>query len=273
MVIDCHIHLPKYETSTKSFDALIHGQWGNSAKVMQEKYNDPKKLLKLMDECNIEYAVILAELAPITTGIASNEQVAKYCAYSDRLIPFASINPYTKVSPAKYLDELVNDFGFRGLKLYPTYQYFFINDPIIYPIYAKAQEFGLPVSIHTGSSILKGSRIKYGDPLFVDDVAVDFPELILLMCHCGRPFWYKKSFYFARFHTNIYMELSGIPPKKLLEIFPRIESVQDKLVYGSDWPTVVTIKENIQEINKLDLSDTTKKKILGANAAKILKIS
>ncbi|MFH1491679.1 MAG: amidohydrolase family protein, partial [Pseudomonadota bacterium] len=160
--------------------------------------------------------------------------------------------------------------GFRGLKLYPTYQHYYPNDAKIYPLYAKAQELRIPVSLHIGSSVFSGSRLKYGDPIYIDDVAVDFPELRIVQCHSGRPFWYDKAFALARLHKNVYMEVSGLPPGRLLSYFPELEKIPDKVIYGSDWPGVPTIRENIETIRGLSLKETSKQKILGENAGRLL---
>ena len=273
MIIDFHVHTAYYETTTQDYDDLLRRGWGDRMEWMIQTYSSPEGFLELMDEAGIDYAVILAELAPITTGIADNAYVAEFCSHSPRLIPFASINPYTCTHPAKELERLVRDQGFRGLKLYPTYQHYYPNDAHIYPLYAKAQELGIPVSLHIGSSIFAGARIKYGDPITMDDVAVDFPELVLLMCHSGRPFWYDKAFALARLHENLYMEVSGLPPHRLLDYFPELERLAHKVIYGSDWPGVPTIKENIQYVNDLPISEDSKRKILGENAAKLLNIT
>jgi len=273
MIIDFHVHTAYYETTTQDYDDLLRRGWGDRTEWMIQTYSSPEGFLELMDEAGIDYAVILAELAPITTGIADNAYVAEFCSHSPRLIPFASINPYTCTYPAEELERLVRDQGFRGLKLYPTYQHYYPNDAHIYPLYAKAQELGIPVSLHIGSSIFGGARIKYGDPITMDDVAVDFPELVLLMCHSGRPFWYDKAFALARLHENLYMEVSGLPPHRLLDYFPELERLAHKVIYGSDWPGVPTIKENIQAIKGLDMGEEAKGKILGENAARLLNIS
>ncbi|MDY0042749.1 MAG: amidohydrolase family protein, partial [Desulforhabdus sp.] len=162
--------------------------------------------------------------------------------------------------------------GFRGLKLYPTYQYYYPNEPMLYPLYAKAQELNIPISLHIGSSIFTGSRLKYGDPIYLDDVAVDFPDLVLLQCHSGRPFWYEKSFALARLHKNLYLEISGLPPKKLLHYFPELERIAHKVIYGSDWPGVPTIKENVEAIRELPISEEARRKILGENGARLLSL-
>jgi len=272
MIIDFHVHTAYYQTMTRSYADYIRSKWGDRMDWLIETYSSPEAFLGLMDEGGIDYAVILAELAPITTGIADNEYVAEFCSKSPRLIPFASVNPCTSPLPAKELEKLVLDYGFRGLKLYPTYQHYYPNDAMIYPLYAKAQELGMPVSMHLGSSIFTGSRLKCGDALYIDDVAVDFPELTLVQCHSGRPFWYDRAFGLARLHENVYMEISGLPPTLLLKYFPDMDRIADKVIYGSDWPGVPTIKENIQVIKGLEMSDVSKQKILGANAARVLGI-
>ena len=104
----------------------------------------------------------------------------------------------------------------------------------------------------------------------MDDVAVDFPDLTLLMVHSGRGFWYDRAYFLTKLHTNMYMEIAGLPPQKLLTYFPEIEKVADKVIFGSDWPGMPHIGRNIEIIRELPLSDETKDKILGGNAARIL---
>jgi len=273
MIIDFHVHTAHYQSMTRSYLDLLRRQWGDRFDWMIQTYSSPEAFLGLMDEGGIDYAVILAELAPITTGISDNEYVAEFCSKSPRLITFASINPYTISRPSEELERLVRDHGFRGLKLYPTYQHYYPGDAMIYPIYAKARELGIPVLLHIGSSVLAGSRLKYGDPIYLDDVAVDFPELILIQSHSGRPFWYDKAFALARIHENVYMEVAGLPPQRLLSYFPELERIAEKVIYGSDWPGVPTIKENIQTLKGLTMSEDSKRKILGANAARVLGIA
>lgn len=272
MIIDFHVHTAYYRSRTPDYTELLQQGWGERLDWMLETYSSPEAFVGLMDEAGIDYAVILAELAPITSGIAANEDVAKFCSHSQRLIPFASIDPNTSERPVEELEELVRHQGFRGLKLYPTYQHFYPNETKIYPLYAKAQELDIPVLLHIGSSIFSGSRMKYGDPIFLDDVAVDFPKLKLLQAHSGRPFWYQKALTLARIHKNVYMEVSGLPPQNLLNYFPELERIAHKVIYGSDWPAVPTIKENITALQGLNITEEAKRMILGKNAAKLLRL-
>src|SRR3970282_1597815 len=150
-----------------------------------EQYTTGESYERVLDEAGVDYGVILAELAPITSAIASNETVERLCAGRPRLIPFASINPYLVENPARELERLVRERGFRGLKLYPTYNYFYPNDALLYPVYAKAAELRIPVKWHTGTSTFRASRLKYGDTVYTDDVAVDFPDLVAIITHSG----------------------------------------------------------------------------------------
>jgi len=272
MIIDFHIHTAYYRSRTPAYMELLQRAWGERLDWMLETYSSPQAFVGLMDEAGIDYAVILAELAPITSGIAANEDVAQFCSHSPRLIPFASIDPNTSENPAGELQELVRNQGFKGLKLYPTYQHFYPNETKIYPLYAKAQELDIPVLLHIGSSIFTGARLKYGDPLYLDDVAVDFPDLKLLQAHSGRPFWYEKALALARIHENVFMEISGLPPQNLLTYFPELERIAHKVVYGSDWPGIPTIKENITTLQGLRIKEEAKQMILGKNAARILNL-
>lgn len=270
MIIDFHVHTARYKIMTSSYRDLLLGAWGDRLDWMVDTYSSPEAFVDLMDESGIDYAVILAELAPITSGIADNDYVEYFCSGSTRLIPFASINPYLCAHPADELENLVRNRGFKGLKLYPTYQQYYPNDAMIYPLYSKAQELGIPVSLHIGSSVFAGSRLKYGNPICLDDVAVDFPDLVLLQCHGGRPFWYEEAFCLARLHKNVYLEVSGLPPGRLLLYFPDLERIAHKVIYGSDWPGIPTIKENIQAIKSLDISEDSAQKILGENGCRLL---
>ena len=174
------------------------------------------------------------------------------------------------VQPGKELERLVTQDGFRGLKIYPTYQHFYPNDRELYPMYAVAQALKIPLMVHTGSSVFKGAKLKYGDPLTLDDVAVDFPDLKIVMAHSGRGFWYDRAFFLARMHENVYMEIAGLPPTRLLEYFPELERNADKVIFGSDWPGMPYIKRNLEMIRKLPLNASTFEKILGGNAARVL---
>ena len=281
MLIDFHIHLSRREHERPWVLEYLDHLYEGDLWELVDRVLTPAEIRPFLQSHGIDWAVGLAEDSPATVGSTPHEYVAGLCAKANalpdppagprgRLLPFASLNPFIVNDLGRELERLVKELGFRGIKVYPVYQHHYVNDIRMYPLYAKAQELGLPMLVHTGSSVFKGARIKYGDPLHLDDVAIDFPNLTILMAHAGRPFWYQQAFWMARQHKNVYLEVSGLPGKKLLEYFPELERLADKVVYGSDWPGNPHLRRNVDAILALSLKDETKEKILWRNAARIL---
>ena len=270
-VIDFHVHTGLKE----HWNEGIHDYQKSFRSEFYTRYKemtDPAGFAAYLKSHGIEKAVILPEISPSVTGIVSNEYILNFCHGHDVYIPFCTINPYYS-SPIlsefrKHLDR-----GAKGLKLYPSYNYFYPNDKTFYPLYAEAQERKIPILIHTGSSVFKGSKIKYADPIHLDDIAADFPNLYLIMAHSGRGLWYEKAFFLSRLHPNLYLEISGLPPKNLLNYFPEMEKNSNKFIYGSDWPGIKTMGTNIEAIKQLSLDDHSLRKILYENAARVLRLT
>ena len=128
--------------------------------------------------------------------------------------------------------------------------------------------------VHTGTSILPGARAKYGNPLELDDVAIDFPDLRVLMAHGGRPLYMEEAFFILRRHKHVWLDVSGIPPAKLLQYFPRLAELADRVVWGTDWPSpgVTEMKQNIDQFLTLPLSDAHRRAILETNALALLPV-
>ena len=270
--IDFHVHMGVYTYHHPWVTEWMMQTHSVGYEDYINRYNDPGAFEEFLSIEGVDYACVLAELSHITTGVCTNEQVRDFCRGRSRLIPFCDVNPYIFTNLGDELRHKVEDEGFRGLKLYPTYQHYYLNDQRMYPLYQAAQELGIPVLIHTGSSIFKGSRIKYGNPLHLDDVAVDFPNLKLVMAHSGRGFWYEKAFFLSKMHANIYMEVAGLPPAKLLTYFPELARNTDKVIFGSDWPGMPNIGRNMDAISKLPIPAEGIENILGGNAAKLLRL-
>jgi predicted TIM-barrel fold metal-dependent hydrolase len=267
-VLDFHVHIGLKE----HWHDWVHDFQKSVNADLYERYDeliDPKKFAAYLRGQNLVKAVILPDISPITTGVVPNEYVLDFCREEAIFIPFCTVNPALTTHPESEVKSHLQR-GAKGIKLYPSYNHFYPNERRLYPLYALAQDNHLPVLFHTGSSVFKGSKIKYADPIHLDDVAADFPDLILLMAHGGRGIWYEKAFLLTRIHPNLCIEISGLPPKNLLNYFPDMEKNIDKFVFGSDWPGIASISSNIEEIKNLPLSEESKRKILYANAARIL---
>jgi predicted TIM-barrel fold metal-dependent hydrolase len=172
---------------------------------------------------------------------------------------------------------LFEKLGIRMLKVHPPHQLFPANDYVfgndaLAAIYRSAEEHGRPVMIHTGTSVFPGARNRFADPMAVDDVAVDFPRLPIVLAHAGRPLFMNTAVFLARRHANVHLDLSGIPPRKLLEYLPRLEEVADRCLWGTDFPSpgIRSMRSNVEDFLSLPLPDETKRKILFDNAAALL---
>jgi predicted TIM-barrel fold metal-dependent hydrolase len=272
-VIDVHQHLIKYQSYEPGYRAHLESTNPEYFGSMMDTYSQPAAMDAMLAEAGVEAAFVMAEDAPLTTGLASSEYVSEFCRQTKRMRFFASINPMTKLDAAKQLEHDVKELGASGLKLYPSYQWFYPNDRALYSLYAKAAELGVPVTFHTGSSTFVGSRMKYAQPIHLDDVAVDFPELVILMAHAGRPFWYDEADWLVKRHPNMYIDVAGLPPKHLSRYLPDLERIASKVLFGSDWPAIPSsLAANVKQIRALPIPDDAKENILSGNARRVLKI-
>lgn len=276
-VIDLHVHIAPYHMlrpeARRTF--LI----GKENREEIEGYSaDPSALLRLMDAEQIERIGVMNYISPdvIGPGPEVNDWALDLASADPaRLMAFGSVHPRYTADPAGDVGRLV-ERGARALKIHPPHQEFAANAYVngldgLAKIYLAAEEANIPVTIHTGTSVFPGARSRLGNPMDVDDVAVDFPDLTILLAHGGRPLWMEEAFFVVRRHPNVHLELSGIPPSRLLEWFPRLESIADRVVWGSDWPSpgVASMRGNVEQFLALPLSHEAKQKILYDNAAKL----
>jgi len=241
----------------------------------------PKDFLKFLDEAEIERAGIINYVSPDVIGFTPevNDWAAKYCSADPRrLLAFGSVHPKYVFDAAAEVERL-KKIGIRGLKVHPSHQLFAPNEyrsglGPLRAMYERAQALGLPVMIHTGTSIFPGARNVYAQPMLADDVSVDFPELVVILAHGGRPLWMNEAFFLVRRHKNMYMDISGIPPHRLMEHFPRVEEIADKVLFGTDWPGpgVPGVRGNIEKFRALPISPAAQQKILYDNAARLFPV-
>jgi hypothetical protein len=276
-VIDVHLHVqPHGEFNVESRELIERGRDDREAYAEIER--SPEALLRFLDEHDIEKACLINYVAPDTIGLSEgvNVWVARYCEdHADRLIAVGSVHP--RFSKDGYGDtRRLLDLGIRMIKLHPPHQLFSPNaylagNSALAGIYRAAEESNVPVMFHTGTSIFPSARNRFADPMPIDDVAVDFPELAIILAHSGRPLYGEAAFFLARRHANVHLELSGIPPRKILESLPRLAEVADKTLWGTDWPSpgVRSPSDNVAAFRSLPLSDEAKEKILYRNANRL----
>lgn len=243
--------------------------------LIVEYCGQPKLFLKHLDAAGVDRAVLINYVAPEVMGFtpAVNQFIADYCKEDPRrLLPCGSLHPKHTTNVIADVEQLLR-LGIRMIKIHPPHQLLYPNDYLkgvkeLEIIYRAAEANGIPVMFHTGTSIFPGARNKYGDPMYLDDVAVDFPKLKILMAHGGRPLWMETAFFLLRRHHNVYLDISGIPPKLLLKYFPRLGEIAHKTLFGTDWPGpgVPDIKKNLDDFRALDLGETIEQQILSHTA-------
>lgn len=273
-ITDCHIHIQPAEMFKTAALEVMKKARGHYDDVL-EYCRSPKALLKYLDSIGVDRAVLINYVAPDTMGFTHevNQWVANYCKENPRrLISCGSVHPRHSLNVEKDIDEIVR-LGIRLIKIHPPHQLLYANDYLngmkeLETIYRAAEANGIPVMIHTGTSIFPAARNRYGDPIYLDDVAVDFPKLKILMAHGGRPIWMQTAFFLLRRHRNVHLDISGIPPRQLLKYFPRLEEIAHKTLFGTDWPSpgIPDIKQNLEQFRELALSEELKEQILSKTA-------
>jgi hypothetical protein len=277
MVTDCHVHIVPLKLHRPELDALLkqhpqYAQW--------ERFCDSAKaFLEYLDSIAVERAMLVSTAAPQVTGITQeqvNDFVTGYVkANPRRLLSSGGLDIQPGMKVEEEFGELLRR-GIRMLKLHPPQQFFYPNayrDGFreLETAYRMAESNGIPVMFHTGTSVFPAARNKYADPIYIDDLATDFPKLTVILAHGGRPLWMETAFFMVRNHPNMYLDISSIPPKRLLEYFPRLEEIAGKTMFGTDWPSpgVPEISRNLAAFRALSLSAEAKETICSKTALKI----
>ena len=279
-ITDVHVHVEPYRTLKPAIFKMLWPAVPDRERASR-LIDDPSAFLGHLDAIGVERACLINYVAPDVMGFTEdvNRFVGEFAGEDrKRLIPFGSVHPKRTKDAKRDVERLASKWEMGGMKIHPPHQLFAANAyadgklPSLRTIYKTAERLRMPVMVHTGTSVFPGARSKFGDPMDLDDVAQDFPDLTILMAHGGRPLWCETAFYLLRRHPNLYLDISSIPPRRLLEWFPRLEEIASKVVFGSDWPApgVPGIREEIDGLRALPLKETTVERILSTNAAKLL---
>ncbi len=211
------------------------------------------------------------------TGV-SNEEVAELAAENaDVMIPFASIDPARGRDGVREARRLIEHYGVRGFKFHPQYQEFWPNDREAYPLYEVIAEAGLPALFHTGHSGMGtgmrgggGIRLKYGSPMPIDDVAVDFPDMPIILAHPSWP-WTEEALSICLHKPQVYIDLSGWSPKYFPPQLVQFANTQlkHKVLFGSDYP-LITPDRWLADFERLEMREEVRPLILKQNAARLL---
>jgi uncharacterized protein len=208
----------------------------------------------------------------------ANEEVAEECAaHADVLIPFASVDPWKGLAGVREARRLVEQHGVRGFKFHPSLQGFSPDDRMAYPLYEAIEELGVPALFHTGQTGIGagvrgggGIRLRHSNPMLVDDVAADFPDLRIVLAHPSFP-WQDEALAVATHKPHVHIDLSGWSPKYFPPQLVRYANslLQDKVLFGSDFP-LITPDRWLADFAGLEIKPDVRPKILKLNAARLL---
>lgn len=290
MLIDFHTHLWPHESLASDVINYL-----KSREIWDEQHSilTSERLLKVMDSNNIAVSVVLSSvLSPETknTEIYSmNQYVSKQIsANKDRLLGFFTLNPFFRKEALQLLERSIKELDLCGLKIHPSFQKIFPSDKKLYPFYKKMEEYGLPVLFHSGSIGIIPYKDFYSNPLFIDEVACDFPDLTIIIGHAGK-IWHKETAMLLRKHKNIYADIStnigrsaSFSEHPMSWLLYKIKSYSgriDRLLFGSDYPlymqneTLECLKKAAMLLNsKYDdfITSDDMEKIMHKNAIRLL---
>jgi predicted TIM-barrel fold metal-dependent hydrolase len=277
--IDVHTHA---EVSSRG-DASLPAELGAASEAYFKVEGNRKPTLPEMAayyRARNMAAVVFTVDAEHATGTppVPNEEVAEAAAANpDVLIPFASVDPFRGKAGVARARRLVEEYGVRGFKFHPSIQGFHPNDRMAYGLYEVIEETGTVALFHTGQTGIGagvpgggGIRLKYSNPMDVDDVAADFPHLKIILAHPSFP-WQDEALAVATHKPGVHIDLSGWSPKYFPPQLVHYANtlLQDKVLFGSDYP-VLTPDRWLADFDKLPVKESVKPKILKSNAARLL---
>lgn len=273
-VVDAHVHAPRLSTVKPAWF-----EWAekfSGCHDWRSVYDDngdpvPAKLDALLAAEGVDRALLFCEYSPRATGIQPIEDLLPIVAHNpERFRLVANVNPHLHHPLAAEVERQL-DLGAVALKLHPVHGAFSPVDKELYPAYQVCADRGVPVIVHSGTSSFPGARASFGNPELLSDVVEDFPRLRFVFAHGGRGWWYDVAAFLALARDNVWLDLAGLPPKKLPEYYARFDFTRlaGKFVFGTDWPGVPGARRNVGALGNLGLPADVLTGVLSANAAKL----
>jgi predicted TIM-barrel fold metal-dependent hydrolase len=279
VAIDVHTHAWKSalavgDTPTESQQAM-----GNYFRYVPQHQTVPE-MAEMYRKLKMAFVVFTVDGEKGASRKITNEEIAELAhKNADVAIPFASINPHRGEAGVREARRLIKDFGVKGFKFHPSVQDFMPNDHLVYPLYEVIAEAKLPALFHTGQTGVGagtpgggGIRLKYSNPMLLDDVAADFPDMPIILAHPSFP-WQEEALSVATHKPQVYIDLSGWSPKYFPPILVQYANtlLKDKILFGSDYP-VMAPERWMADFDKLPIKPEVRPLILKENAAKLLKL-
>ena len=278
VAIDVHTHAWKSALQVDDKPTEQESAMGRYFRYQPQHQTVPE-MAELYRKLKMAFVVFTVD-SPREVRKITNEEIAELAhQHGDVAIPFASINPHRGAEGVAAARRLIGDYKVKGFKFHPTVQEFFPNDRLAYPLYEAIAEARLPALFHTGQTGIGagtrgggGLRLKYSNPLCLDDVAADFPDMPIVLAHPSFP-WQEEALSVATHKPQVYIDLSGWSPKYFPPILVQYANtlLKDKILFGSDYP-VLHPEKWVEEFDKLPIKPEVRPKIMKENAARLLKL-
>ncbi len=265
MLIDSHVHLNNYAEST--------------GRPTEQNVRD---LLTAMDAAGVDHAVVLTSYKA-NVDRPSVEQVVQVLADNPRTTVVEGLRWRDSARTDLFtLEERLRDGIVKGIKIYPGYEPYPINDPSLEAVFRIAAKHDVPVMIHCGDTYAKGAKIRYAHPLLVDDVAVDYPDVKFVICHLGNP-WFQDTAQVLYKNENVYADISGLTLgdfsyeferyllTRVREMITYMGDPGKQLMFGTDWP-LAGMQSYVKFLAGLELEDEARENVSWRTAAKLFKI-
>jgi predicted TIM-barrel fold metal-dependent hydrolase len=273
-LVDAHVHAPRLATLKP--DWLEWADHFSRDHPWRDAYDSdgvvvPKRLDALLAGEGVDRVLLFSEYSPRATGIQpieDNLPIVEYNPVRFRLV--ANVNPYLHHPVAAEVQRQL-DLGAVALKIHPVHGAFSPAEPELYRAYEVCAARGVPVILHSGTSTFPGSRTRFGDPALLCDVIEDFPEVNFVFAHGGRGWFYDTAAFLALSRPNVWLDVAGLPPKKLPEYYARFDLTRlaGRCVFGTDWPGVPGAGANAAALRGLGLPPDVLADVLSGNAAKL----
>ena len=274
-VVDAHVHTPRLPTLKPAWLDWARDYAGEYP--WRTVYDEsgtiiPSAMDDLMAREGVDRVLLFCEYSPRATGIQpidDNLPLVEYNPERFRLV--ANVNQHLH-HPLTAEVERQLALGAVALKIHPVHGAFSPADKELYPVYALCAERGVPVILHSGLSVFPGSRASYGDPSLLSDVVEDFPSVNFVFAHGGRGWWYDVAAFMAQSRPNVWLDLAGLPPKKLPEYYARFDLVRlaRKWIFGTDWPGIPGTAKNVHALSSLGLPPEVLENVLSGNALRLM---
>lgn len=236
--------------------------------------------LRKMDAAGIERSLLIAVRAGEPAWQGSFEipyqQIAQYCdAYPDRFSGLAGVDPTRGVEQLKELDHAVKDLGFVGAHFYPHWFRMPPDSALCYPIYSRCEELGIPIMMQVGQNLIYQKDVRLpsvAKPILLDQVAIDFPNLVLIGIHIGVP-WTDEMIAMAWKHENVYIGIDAYAPKHLPASLKHYMNSygSHKVMFGTDWP-VIDPERAVREMREHEFRSESLEKVMRGNAVRVFRL-